>query len=233
MIYKYIIGLLMSLYITSCSTVHQKLDPETYYKRDMSIEIEGQKYEGTAVLPGKSRQEITFESAGKMNLFTFTTCFREYTQEDAHYFFNKKKIKFKYAPEKTIELTGSCLIQAAAYNTKGKHDWALLDIETPDTKLPATIKCNGKTWQSNGVSICQSREGLLQSIIFNVKVVVSPEASVRQECRNIDIKSDDGKIYFYKIPNRVCVYNFMEILKPYREHRLNTIGYEEIRIKNL
>ena len=216
-----------------CTTVHQELDPKIYYKRDMSIKIDGHKHEGIAVLPGKIRQKIEFKSAGKMDLFTFTTCHREHTNEDATSFFNKKKVTFEYTPEPQHEGTGSCPIQVAGYDINGKHTWAYMDMETLDATLPATLKCNGKTIKSNGVSICQSKEGLVQSIKFQNEVVFSPEASLRKKCREIDYKTEDNKEFIFKMPNRECTYNFISLRDSEKKHRLTTIGYEAILIREL
>ncbi len=213
----------------SCSTIHQELDPKIYYKRDMKIKIGDNKYEGTAVLRNAPKIDIEFTSAGKLDLFTFTTCHREYTQENAKSFFNKKKIKFEYKPEPTIELVDSCAIQAAGYDLKGKHSWAFLDIETPDAKLPATIKCNGLTWKSNGVTICQGKAGLFQEIIFEVEVKFAPQFAKRKECQEIDFINKENKRFIYKLPNRECVFTFMSGKNEF--HRLNTIGYEMILIR--
>jgi hypothetical protein len=116
---------------------------------------------------------------------------------------------------------------------KGKHSFAFLDMETKDATLPATIKCNGNNYVSNGVSVCQSKEGLEQSIEFDTPVVWSPEAALRKQCRDIKYEILNGNRIIYEIPNRECVYIFTEKGGDFRQHRLNTIGYEEILIREL
>jgi len=224
---------LIFIFIISCATVHQELDPEIYYKRDMQIKIDGEKYEGVAVIPNTKENEIEFKSAGKLDLFTFSTCHREITQEEAHTFLNKKKVKLKYAPSSPDEFSGSCPIQVAGYDIKGKHSFAFMDIKTKDATLPATIYCNGKILKNVGVSICQTKYELIERIVFTTEVVVSPENAKKDFCKNIVFETTDNKSFKFKMPRRECVYNFMEIAEPHREHRLDTIGYEEIPLREL
>lgn len=229
-----IIGVLFFMF--SCATVHQELDPKIYYKRDMKIYHKKKKRIGTFVLPQRSEYNLTFKSHGKLDLFTFTTCHREITQEHASskgIFSNKKKFSLKYRPQKDIEALYSCAIKVAGFDIKGKHSFAFLDIETPDAKLPALIKCNGSAYNSNGVTVCQSREGLEQSIEFPGEVVFMPEKATRKECKEIIYKIQEKKKIIYNTPNRECTYIFIEVKEPHREHRLNTIGYEQILIREL
>lgn len=225
-----IILIVLPIFIYSCA-IHQKLDPEIYYKRDMSIKFEDLKREGTLVLPLRDKYELELKSQGKLDLFTFTTCHRLHTQEDAGGFWTPREVRYVYKPDPPMESTYACPIQVAGYAETGAHSWGFVDLETKDTVLPAKIKCNGEAYNSNGVTICQSKMGLLQAIEFDVEVVFSPEAQTIEFCKNIKFTTKDNKEFIYEIPRRECVYNFMEKNEPHREHRLTTIGFEQIIIR--
>jgi hypothetical protein len=236
MIKLFSILLFLSVFL-GCTTIHQELDPKIYYKRDMSIKFNKQKYEGIAVLPfmEKPSYDIEFETKGKLDLFTFTTCHREITQEHAStrgIFANKKQFSLIYSPDIEIEALFSCPIQIAGYDLKGKHSFAFMDMETKDATLPAHIKCNGDSYDSKGVTICQSKDGLEQSVYFDVKIEWMPEKSIRKECQEIEYNIINEQRIFYKTPNRECVYYIHE-KDGNRTHRLNTIGYEELLIREL
>lgn len=219
------------IFFVGCATVQQEPDPKIYYKRDMSIKVDGKKNIGVATLPYKSKYSIEFVAKGPLDLFTFTTCNREHTQEEAGSFFNKNKVKYDYVPNELEKV--ACPIKAGGYDIVGKHSWAYILKDLPQPLLPAQILCNGQSWRSNGTTVCQSKEGLLQRISFDVEVVFSPEAAIRKECQEIDFENKDDKVFTYTMPNRECIYSFMEKKEPHKEHALATIGYEEILVREL
>jgi hypothetical protein len=225
----YMIGL-CCIMIVGCTTT-QKLDPEVYYKRDMTIKYDKNTRTGTMVLPLKNKYDLYIKSEGTLDLFTLTTCHRLITQEDAGGFFSPREVKYTYVPDAPMELTFACPMQLAGYDKDGQHSWGFVDIETADTTLPAKIKCNGEAYNANGASICQSKMGLIQSIEFDTEVVFSPEAQKSEFCKSIEYTTKDNKEFIYKMPRRECAYNWMEKKNPHREHRLNTIGFESVIVR--
>lgn len=221
------------LIITSCKTINQELDPKVYYKRDIKIKYDDKSYNGIAVLPYilNKNYEVEFESNGKLNLFTITSCHREEVYENEYNNFNSKKIELGFSLNPEFEKEG-CPIQLGAYDLKGRHSWGFIDYKT-GAHLSAIIDCNGKKYLSTGVTICQSKQGLIQSITFKHEVVFSPESQLRKECKNISYETTDNKMFVYAIPNRECVYEFMRKDKPEEVHRLTTIGYEKIKLNEL
>ena len=90
--------------------------------------------------------------------------------------------------------------------------------------MPATILCNGITKKTGGVSVCQSRNELIQQIEFKETVVLSPDS----DC---DFGQNEGKKFKYNIKKGRCVYVFKNKTKD-EFHRHTTIGYESILIRN-
>lgn len=224
------------LVLTSCASVEKtvSLNPDTIYKRDMIITVDGKTSEGVLVVPVKETHDIHVIAQGDLDLFTFTTCHREETAENAsnvtevrgifrRKIEKKKEIKLPYRPT-PIEKDGGCPVYLGGYEQeKGRHSWGLIDFETPEAVLPATLFCNGKEIQSNGVSICQSRHGLVQGIQFPSVVKVSPNVGC-------ELNTKEADYFEFPIRKGQCVYAFMD--KDRKIHRLTTIGYELIPIRN-
>ena len=203
------------------------INPKKFYRRDMEINVNGIAGKGVVVAPQANTYEIEVKSSGKLDLFTFSTCHREIIKESAGggIFGNKKKTKFSYSPVKGLETGQSCVAIFGGYErVKGRHSWGIVDFEGPDANLPAVIRCNGSEYNSRGVAICQSREGLYQEIEFVNEVITSDKA----KCKGLTTK--DNKKFRYKTQARNCVYRFMEKASG-KMHRLTTIGYQEILIR--
>ena len=237
--------LIFILLFTSCSFLkdlvppkpNQILDPALIYKRDMILEINGKVGVGTLVVPLADKYDVEVVSSGALDMFTVETCHRSWEKQKAWNVVEKKsflfwsrkiekknEVKFEYSPSKKFEAYEYCPMRLGGYEIEmGRNSWAFIDFETPDAKLPAIIKCDGHVYNSNGVSICQSRKGLIQSIEFDNEVVVLPEPGC-------EIETDSGKIFEYQINPGRCVYAFKQ-KNGDLVHRLTTIGYEGVLIR--
>jgi len=99
--------------------------------------------------------------------------------------------------------------------------------------LSAILNCNGIEQNYNGVSICQSREYLLQSISFpeDVKVSKGVSGPAERDSECPVLKRVSKRLFEFKIPNRECRYAFVgESSK--KIHTLYTIGYENIIVRD-
>lgn len=207
--------------LSSCTDVDQKLDPEIFYKRDMEISVNGHKITGAGVVPRSGQYEIKGVAKGTLDLFTLTTCHREITREGLDEEFSEKLY-----PVRGLEDAGGCSLQLGGYERKrGRHSWGFVDFEDAQATLPATLKCNGDVRRNNGVSVCQSRAGLIESIEFDAPVRVRPDP----ECPIPD--SANKKTFVFPLPPKACVFAFREIDPPNRVHRLTTLGYDGILIR--
>jgi hypothetical protein len=220
---------LLASFGISCGSINQSVNPDVFYKRDMLIEINDLKAQGTLVVPKSKDYWFEIEARGKLDLFTLQSCHREITREKAGeggIFGNAKKVQLGYTQVPGLEDQGGCQVQLGGYEReKGRNSWALIDFETDDAKLPARLKCNGSTIQSSGVSICQSRAGLIQEIYFAVDTIANPPEGCEIP------RPADLKTYRFTMPKGQCVLNFMEKGGDHREHRLTTLGYEGILIR--
>lgn len=219
-------------FATSCAPMPvQQVDKDKFYKRDMLLNVDGIEREGVMVVPSAAVHQFDVTLKGKADLFTLDSCHREISRENAGQgglFGDRKRVTLDYRPVIGLEDTGSCVVRLGGYErTGGRHSWALIDFEDPKTTLPAKVKCNGEQFETNGVAVCQSKEGMIQEIGFQVEVnvVASPECPMPIP--------DDRKTFQFKIAPRECVYNFLEIApkEKRREHRLTTLGYSEILIR--
>lgn len=201
------------------------------YKYDMTGTVNGTPFDGIGVIPYADKYQIQLVSRVDVDLLTITSCHRDFAAEsviDVNWFHSKRGYNYAYEPSAGIENSGSCLVRIGTYNRdKGQNSWGIIDFETPESTLPATNYCNGSTQQTNGVSICQSKVGLVQRITFDVPVRTAASA-LEPKCHFI---SQDQKTWEYELPAGECVISFHEIDPPYRTHRHSTIAYTDILIR--
>lgn len=227
------IGIAISLsLLVACTSTPQKLETDVFYRRDLPVQVyydgaqNGVWLEGAAVLKPAKRYDFIISPKGgaRMDLVTVTTCHREFSGEKlSPGFFGKNQFKYQYTPVTGIEDDPQCLIRMNVLDAKsGKHAWALFDIQDTETSLPATLNCNGEVSKSQGVSICQSRKGLLQRVVFDEEVEYVPS-----KCY---IDAPKGRVLELKTPLGECVFAFMGKLSG-RFHRLTTVGYEGLLIR--
>lgn len=208
------------LLVTGCATTSQVLDPGKFYKRDMQISIGDMSAVGVAVVPASAAYQLKLRSSGKLDLLTATTCHREIAVQGL----SSNQGSIPYNPVAGIERDVYCPLELGGYDrTKGRHSWGIVDFETPDAKLPATLKCNGAVLESSGVSICQSHAGLVQRIEFKEAVRVAGNSACEMpKCM--------GQVCDITLTLGECVYAFKGASG--LVHRLTTIGYESILMRD-
>jgi len=190
------------------------------------------KFCGVGVLPFKDSYKLKIEGYGKLHYFALTTCHEEDTTEnpDRGIFKKDGRIEIEYTP--TLERGRACPLYVSAYNKNQRHAWGILEFEHPRYKLKAKLMCNGYVRHPTGVSICQSRKGLIQRIEFNEEVkAIRPTrgaAEKREDCP--ELTSKDNKIFEFKLPSRECRYGFIG-KESGQVHKLLTVGYEDIIVR--
>lgn len=201
------------------------------YKYDMSGTVNGTQFTGVGVIPYADKYSMQFVSPVNVDLLSIASCHRDWTAESVAtigWFRSKVGYSYQYDPSLGIENTGSCLVRIGAYNRdKGQNVWGIIDFENPGRTLPATSFCNGNMQKFNGVSICQSKVGLIQRIVF--------DSPVMQDVKALDSKcvmsSKDQKVWEYQLPVGECVIEFKETIPPYRLHRHTTVAYTDVIIR--
>lgn len=219
--------LLTAALLVGCDVQHAA-NPEVFYKRDAVIKYAGKRFVGVAILPKAAKYDLEFNFAGDLALFSLRTCHREITQEEfgTGGIFDRKKnyVQFQYEPQPSIEAGTYCPVEVGGFDETGRHGWGFIDFEDDNNKLGALVQCNGFRQIYNGVSVCQSSEGLLQRITFATPVRFSPS-----EC--LSPETDDNKTFTIPAPTGRCVYVFKELEGEKRFHRLTLIGYQSILVR--
>ena len=227
--------------VISCSSLEQlaqnkisKVPDNIYYKNDICVydSINKKSFCGVGVLPYQKTYKLKIEAKAKLNFFAMTTCHREDTTEnpDKGIFRKNGRTFITYTP--TLEQKKACPLHLAAFNKKGKNSWGIIFFENPRFDLKAKLICNGETKIFNGVSVCQSRQGLTQRIIFSEKVeTVNPVGGASKSEKGCpSLNTTDNKIFTFRVPPKECIYGFIGI-KTKKIHQLNTIGYEKLIIR--
>jgi len=234
---KFLLPLVLLLTGCLASAPIQQLNPATYYVNDICFTYSKSKRDkinfcGVGVLPYADSYDLLIENKGKLNFFAMTSCHREKTTEnpDDGIFKKDGRIKIDYVP--TLEKGKACPLFIAAYNRKGRHGWGALFFEHPRFQLKAVIECNGTVTKSNGVSVCQARQGLIQKITFEKEVVsvkpVNGAAERKEPCLVLTTK--DKKTFEFTMPTRECVYGFVD-RSTKKIHMFNIIGYEQLIVR--
>lgn len=222
------------LLLAGCSGVTQNLtssvEQGTFYKRDMIINVNGKSFDGVGVVPYSGRYDFSVDAKGKLNLFTYATCHRDLTKENAFekgWFKDKSKTKFSLVLFDEEESGISCPLQLGGYElSKGRHSWGFIDFEHSSLKAKAVLKCNGDKRKVNGVGVCQSRFGLIQFLIFE-EPMLSPSVATCPKWQSVD-----GKYFSLEIPKGQCTYRFKGKISG-DNFRITTLGYENILIRDL
>ena len=191
----------------------------------MEIKIEDQEYEGFAVVKDISNLKIKARFKDKGDLIRIKTCHRSMDIEQAWKqssfgWVDKDSAKINLQLNTPIEDKEYCPIEIIAFSHSGKHSWAFIDKKTANENLSAIYRCNGETRAYKGVGICQSYKGLEQQIEFPEKT------NVRSNC---PYERLDDQAFKYNTKKGYCVYIFKSESGQY--HRLTTIGYESIKLK--
>lgn len=224
--------LFLAAFLVSCVTtvrhdVTTGLREGVIYKKDMRICIDGQCAEGVMVGPRKEEYKFKVTSHGTFDLFTFSTCHREETSEDY-----RKKWWGKYnreasgvfRPVRGVE-DEYCPVHIGAYDRGGQHSWGFVDFVTTDATLPAKLSCGGDMGTLSGVSVCQSKTGLIQLIEFDRPVELFFNSG---ECK-IDVP-EDGMKWIFSMPRGDCVKVFFDADD--NLHRLTLLGYDQIIVRD-
>jgi len=237
---KLLIILFMGYLAHSCATAseNQKLDSGKFYKRDMIVTVNGKIFEGFAAVPKAEKYDIHVEARGDLDMFIMTSCHKEEQKERAWnvkktirsglFGWGRKKIdlkrevSFSYYPN-SLERDGDCPMELGGYeNRHGRHSWAFIDFESEKYKLPAKINCNGRVIESNGTTVCQSRNGLIQDIEFSEEATLADN----NDCK---IASKKSKRFEFAMPEGKCVLVFAS--KDLKFHKLTLLGYEALLIR--
>lgn len=183
-----------------------------------------QKRNVVKVLELKESYDFHLKGNGDLDNLQYYTCHRHRFYYDAGNVktkvwwwtrTEKDEFVFTYTPTRTEK--GFCPLTIAAFNKKGKHSYYYYDFKQKEYNLRATIYCNGKAWSDSGVTVCEAKTGLIQSIEFKEKVYITGSC--------LD-KVLEGKFFSFKVVKDRCTY-FAKTPKG-RKHRFTLLGYERV-----
>lgn len=214
---SFLLILFMMMLVDSC-TSPPEMKAEVYYKMDMLITNKKHKARGIIVLPEKELYSIILESSGKFNYFTFSTCSREIALENPRKGLNKYKVQVNYRPN-IIERRSGCSAEVRGFEIKGRHARGYIVFKSRFMTLPGFIVCGGISKNVEGVSACQERSGLLQSITFDSPVMV-------KATDGCSLGKEKGQVFEFEINRGFCKFTFMELKSTHRMHYLVTYGHE-------
>ncbi len=214
------------LFLQSCSAMsmatapsnpQNQTDPDRVYKMDLELTVNGISGNGMMVVPNATVYEIEARAPGSVEILTMQTCHREIVMNRSG-----ERVRLRLEPTE-IERSGYCPVTISAFSPKFRYAGGFIDPQASDASLTASLICNGAASASAGVSVCQSRTGLAQKIVFESEVQVGPSKCGAPK----DL--GDKKSFELRLSTGMCVYAFKEI-NGSRIHRLTTNGYEEFNM---
>jgi hypothetical protein len=236
---KLSLALLAAILYGACSTsLVREINPDVYQRRDMEIRVAGKTALGVTVAPRALVYQFEIKTPGNLDWFTLKTCHREWSLEKAgnvkvtkprwpwgeKTVIAKNQVKFRFANSDQENIHEYCPMVLAAFEKKrGRHSFGFVDFDNIDDPLPGTLYCNGDKRSVGGVSVCQSRVGLIQSIVFGEKIKHEAEGG----CPGGEAK---GNTFTHESGRGRCVYLFVGLASG-RLHRHTSIGYESIIFK--
>lgn len=192
----------------------------------MDLELSSGKYgQGMLVLPDKLESKILISAPAKLDVLLFRSCSREMVIEKPSYRLDRSEYLITYKRNE-IEQQPACSVDIQVYNKNHVASYGFIDFEDVTATIPALILCGEKEELFNGVSVCQSRVGLLQKIKFNEEVEIETYEGC-DKIISID-QTNKGKEFILEATKDYCIYVFKSGLK---RHRLTVYGYEDVFIR--
>lgn len=221
-------ALALMLLVSGCASVSQQLDPGLFYKRDVTVGINGDEYEGVVTVPYAKSYQFTLQPRGEIDLMLIRTCHRTYSVEKVSSgWFGKNKFAYSYTPIPGIEDTRTCPIRLDAYESskEGRHSWALVDFENPMYKVQSTLTCDGAVRRVNGVGTCQAKKETVQRLAFTEPVRFAPP---KPDSCNKPIQR--GSDYEFLVSLGECLYHYDT--QDGRLGRLTIVGYDGVLVRS-
>ena len=217
------------------------------YQRDVTMHVKYKKsdnswtpyylIEGAGVMPKASEYKIKVFPPGSADMITLTSCHREVktpSPEKSGGWFSKGFYEFDLVLENTVDSSKLCSFDIGVYEKdRGRHAWGLLAIsDLKQYNLPARAKCNGKTTDYNGTSVCQAKKGLIQEYVFNTKVSVT--RVIGCEIANLATQDKYSNHWQFVMPEGECELFFIDIKNPKTKvHQAFFYGYDVLPIRGI
>ena len=226
--------LLIIIMLAGCtlfpSEPKQKLNPLVYYKNDMCFSYGDGSFCGVGVIPQEDKTRLRINTKNDIDKFILTTCHREVDTDNPDKGLRRKNGIVNVEIDPTVEKNRACPYYFGSFNREGKHSWGIVAIKSAAYQLKAKAFCNGETSSIEGVFICQSKEGLMQKIVFDEPVIITKPvngpAERKDDCPVLSV-SENKKVLEYINPSRECLYGIIG-KESKKAMQLYTVGYEEL-----
>lgn len=211
---------LVALVLAGCSTVEFTPEPKVYYKRDIRVEVNDEWHSGAFTVSKQVSYKLKIKAADDNDIVLLRTCAREQYSED-----EGGTWKVTYTPIDPEERSPACPLRIYSLDAKGKNAFGFMVLQDPEKfKLPVYTRCNGRHTFQTGVSVCQTKEGLLQALVFSEDVVIEPSAP------HCDFKQSTGREFVFGTPNRECSWAVVG-LESGKEMIHWSLGYEKLMLR--
>lgn len=227
---------LIFLTLTACGTQQTTTQGPLYtYRADMQVSFDqGQTvYDGvTSARITTGNLPVTFISPVNIDRVQITTCGRQAICQsggscDANFAISRNWIgsvqntfTYNYTPTPD-EALGMCPMYIEAYSKKDLTSWAFVGFYGNET-LPAQIYCNGKFVPTKGLTVCQTKNGLNQKIVFSTAVKAEGEKSC-------NLTTTDNMNFTLTPDLGFCRASFLDNNKNW--HRLIMLGYDSVLVR--
>lgn len=248
--YENLLAFILLLFLCGCSTLQTDVQtvlqdarqpatrvPLYVYRADLQVTVDKTTFDGVGVTSARS-SEMDIDIVSQINLdrVEVETCAREdvcesgkpcnanFALDDGWFGTQGKHLVYHYTPS-TDEAAGACPIYFRVYAKTDLASWGFLAFRTttgatPET-LPAHMVCNGVPWKFSGHSMCQTKQGLLQRIVFDQPV---DDFDLDKTC---GAKQLDSKTFQLRPQLGLCTGEF---LSQGKWHGLDLIGYDTVLV---
>lgn len=193
------------------------------YRADILLTLEGKTFDGLAATKLTGPLDIKIESKVKLDRLQITSCARQDVFEAVDktwYGGVGHAMIYHYVPIRA-EFAGACPLYIEAFDKSGLAAWGLVGFRSDET-MQAHIDCNGKGVTYAGYSVCQTKNGLEQALVFQDPV---DDFEIEPICNGV---TADNKTFTFHPGLGVCRASF------YRKgewHTLNMIGYDQVLVR--
>ncbi len=240
-------NIILFLFLSGCASFLNApvLSSNIEYQRDIKMDIylyvDGKfkypiKIDGMGVIPKSKFYKVKVYPPGKVDMMTLVSCHRHLKTphpKKSGGWFAKGYYEFIIPMTGSVDEDELCSFSTGAYEQKkGRHAWGTVAILDPKFKLSAFTKCNGDVKNYEGVSVCQSKAGLIQEYSFNRPVSFAGAKGC--SIKNLTTEKPYSSIWRFLMPRGECEAYFIDIDNPRRMvHQAFFFGFDTIPIRGL
>lgn len=195
---------------------------ENVIQATIRVSANNETIDGVGVLPLTSVTKLVFEFPHPAKFLMLRTRHRQetFSFKDA-----RERFIWRYFPRTWVERHPDELspLEVIAVDEKARETRALV-VWSQQNGLAGELGCNGESRKVDGVSVCQSYQGLVQEILFRERTRVEVG---RNDCDVWSMDRGYGYRWHYRIARGICVMEFTSEKDTRRTHRHISRGYTD------